>query len=497
VRQLGRQAYKRRNDPADPAHEAYRSKRNAYASAIEKSKREHWENFLEGIDQKTVWTAHRYASADTTDGGCTRIPTLKQVQADGSVLTAETNTDKADMLYGTFFPKPGNEVETIPAQFQYPTPAFDYQPITDAQIRRAIDKLNSFKAPGANGIPNIVWKQCANVLLPYIGPLFRSTFMLQIYPTQWKDSITKVLRKPGKADYTAPGAYRPIALLDMLGKILSACVAEDIIKMAERHMLLPDHHYGCRPGRTTTDAIHYAVKAAKDAQRRGKVLGALFLDIKGAFPSVILERLTHNMRCRGIPKEYTDWIRTKVEGRCTVLSFDDFNTEAIRIGKGLDQGCPLSAVAYLFYNADLLEIAKGGRGESVIGFVDDTTLLAEGDDLESAFGKLTDMMTRAGGAQEWARDHDCTFAPDKFGLMGFTRKREKDPTMAKKTRPLPRPTVRIGQHVIQPTTSHKFLGVLIDQELRFKEHANYALQKGNKWMGRYRRLAKVSKGGHS
>jgi hypothetical protein len=88
------------------------------------------------------------------------------VQADGSVLTAETNTDKADMLYGTFFPKPGNEVETIPAQFQYPTPAFDYQPITDAQIRRAIDKLNSFKAPGANGIPNIVWKQCANVLLP-------------------------------------------------------------------------------------------------------------------------------------------------------------------------------------------------------------------------------------------------------------------------------------------------------------------------------------------
>jgi hypothetical protein len=207
VRQLGRQAYKRRNDPANPAHEAYRSKRNTYANAIEKSKREHWENFLEGIDQKTVWTAHRYASADTTDGGCTRVPTLKQVRADGSILTAETNTDKAAMLYSTFFPKPGNEGEAIPAHFQYPTPAFDYQPITDAQIRRAINKLNSFKAPGANGIPNIVWKQCANVLLPYIGPLFRSTFTLQIYPTQWKDSITKVLRKPGKADYTAPGAY--------------------------------------------------------------------------------------------------------------------------------------------------------------------------------------------------------------------------------------------------------------------------------------------------
>jgi hypothetical protein len=50
-------------------------------------------------------------------------------------------------------------------------------------------------------------------------------------------------------------------------------------------MLLPDHHYKCQLGRTTTDAIHYVVKAAKDAQRRGKVLGVLFLDIKGLFPA--------------------------------------------------------------------------------------------------------------------------------------------------------------------------------------------------------------------
>jgi hypothetical protein len=210
---------------------------------------------------------------------------------------------------------------------------------------------------------------------------------------------------------------------------------------------------------------------------------------------VILEMLTHNMRCRGIPKEYTDWIRIKVEGRSTVLSFDDFSTEAMRIGQGLDQGCPLSAVAYLFYNTDLLEIAKGGRGESVIGFVDDTNLLAEGDDLQSALAKLTDMMTRAGGAQEWARDHNCTFALDKFGLMGFTRKHRRDPTMAKKTRPLPRPTVRIGRHIIQPTTRHKVLGVPIDQELCFKEHVNYTLQKGNKWMegtGDWRRCQRGS-----
>jgi hypothetical protein len=84
-------------------------------------------------------------------------------------------------------------------------------------------------------------------------------FELKTYPAEWKDSITKVLRKPGKANYTVPGAYRPIALLDTIGKVLSACVAEDLVKMTETYHLLPDHHFGCRPGRTTTDAIHYVV----------------------------------------------------------------------------------------------------------------------------------------------------------------------------------------------------------------------------------------------
>ena len=41
---------------------------------------------------------------------------------------------------------------------------------------------------------------------------------------------------------------------------------------------------------------------------------------------------------------------------------------------------------------------------------------------------------------------------------------------------------------------HKFLGVLIDQELHFKEHINYALQKGSKFVSQYGGLAMMHKG---
>jgi len=41
----------------------------------------------------------------------------------------------------------------------------------------------------------------------------------------------------------------------------------------------------------------------KDAWQKGLVASTLFLDIKGAFPSVDIDRLIHNMRKRGIPEE--------------------------------------------------------------------------------------------------------------------------------------------------------------------------------------------------
>ena len=43
-------------------------KRNLYREMIEHTKRRHWENFLETINDKTVWTTHWYISGEPTDG---------------------------------------------------------------------------------------------------------------------------------------------------------------------------------------------------------------------------------------------------------------------------------------------------------------------------------------------------------------------------------------------------------------------------------------------
>ena len=126
--------------------------------------------------------------------------------------------------------------------------------------------------------------------------------------------------------------------------------------------------------------------------------------------------------------------------------------------------------------------------------MDDTTVTAEGKDLEDAFKKLENIITKQGGVMEWAKTHDCQFVLNKFRLVGFTRR--QDPSMAgwKKTTTVLRPPIVINQHTVQPTTTHKFLGMIIDQELRFKEHANYTLVKGTKFIDQYQQLERVTKG---
>src|SRR6266536_5717226 len=133
-----------------------------------------------------------------------------------------------------------------------------------------------------------------------------------------------------------------------MAKPLSIAVNEDINHILEKHRLLPPNHFGGRPGRTTTDTIHLLVKFVQDAWRAGEVVSALFLDVKGAFPSVDINLLTVEMRKRGIPEEYTDWIKEKLSGRKTSICFDDFRSDPMEIFAGLDKGvhCPQHCTQY-------------------------------------------------------------------------------------------------------------------------------------------------------
>jgi ribonuclease HI len=488
---LSHRSHRKRMEPEHPVHEEYRRTRNDYTQKIRDTKKEHWTQWLENATDDNIWQVHRLISNPSTDGGGTRIPSLKSRA--GNEL--HDNEAKSHALHQSFFPLPPADQQREHDE-DFPDPIEPFQDITAEQIERAIDHLKPYKATMSSDIANVVLKQTKDILIPHLIPIYRATFTLKTYPKNWKIYDTIVLRKPGRTDYTAVKSYRPIVLLKTLAKPLSIAVAENLGYILEKHELLPPHHFGGRPGRTTTDAIHIVVKYIHDAWRAGKVVSALFLDVKGAFPSVNVPLLLQELRKKGIPKQYTDWLKEKFTGRATNICFDDFRSCLHSIEAGLDQGCPLSPLLYIVYNSPLLEVPKRDpkNGEMASGFIDDVALLAKGNNLEEANQKLEDMMHRPEGALEWARKANCEFEIDKFALVGFSRQLIPKPFEPRKRQPIPRRSIKVGTHTIKPMRIAKFLGVQLEQTLSWNAQMATALEKGTKWAIQCRRIAKPTQG---
>ena len=103
-------------------------------------------------------------------------------------------------------------------------------------------------------------------------------------------------------------------------------------------------------------------------------------------------------------------------------------------------------------------------------------------------------MTRPKGTYEWSREHNSFFEIDKLQLIDFSRKKEKDPTQKGKTCPIMRLQLDLTFSMVTPSPTHKLLGLILDQELHFKQHIAHAIAKGTSWTLQLQRLAKSTQG---
>ncbi|KAJ7138705.1 hypothetical protein C8R43DRAFT_893170 [Mycena crocata] len=161
---------------------------------------------------------------EATDGSAQCLPTLvkRDPVTKRVVEKAVTNEEKTEMLRKEFFP-PKSAVAVVPPGAVYPAPAWDWQPVSDSIIRRAIGRMKPYKATYPGSIPNCVFLYNTNLLVPFLGPIYRSLDAHKHYPQGWSDVLTLVLRKPGKPDYTDPSAQRPIPLAKGLSKLWNSC----------------------------------------------------------------------------------------------------------------------------------------------------------------------------------------------------------------------------------------------------------------------------------
>jgi ribonuclease HI len=336
------------------------------------------------------------------------------------------------------------------------------------------------------------------VLLPTLTTIFNAALNLSHYPAHFKRSITVVLRKPGKEDYSQVKSYRPVALLNTIGKVFDTVMAQRISYIVETHQLLPAMHLGGRKGSSVEHAIHILIEKIHAGWSRsplGGVASLLCLDVSGAFDYVSHSRLLHNLRKRRIDPKIANCIESFLKDRVTTIRLNEHTSAPMDTNTGIPQGSPISPILYLFYNADLLEGCENIRLQtSPIGYIDDISIIATGNSVEENCRNLEACYAQC---QEWERKHASKFNPTKCSLIHIPKKWNS----AYMQHSIQLPDV----DPIRPAEHVRFLGVILDTKMSWNQHIQHvqaraatsleALSRlaGSTWGMGYRGLRQVYK----
>jgi hypothetical protein len=163
-----------------------------------------------------------------------------------------------------------------------------FQRVTENKIEDIIKSTKFWKAFGKDNIFTGLFKACGKFLYKILAALVISSFNAAYFFRRFKVAKVTVLPKPNKiiAQKATPGAWRPILLLNTVGKVVEAAFARRITNVAEAKHLLSNGQMGNKRGRSTDLAVRMVIEAVIEARKNGGVASLLQLDIKGAFDAV-------------------------------------------------------------------------------------------------------------------------------------------------------------------------------------------------------------------
>ena len=159
---------------------------------------------------------------------------------------------------------------------------------------------------------------------------------------------------------------------------------------------LPNAQAGFRKDKGTRDQIaniHWVIEKAREFQKN---IYFCFIDYTKAFDCVDHKKLWKILKEMGIPDHLTCLLRYLYAGQEATVK-TGHGTDQFQIGKGIQQGCILSPCLFNFYAESIMRNAGLEEAQARIKIVrrninkryaDDTTLMAESEELKSLLTKV-------------------------------------------------------------------------------------------------------------
>lgn len=477
-------AQMRGNTDVGQLQEQYRATSIQFSKLLRKAKKNYYETqFVTAAkDPKKTWELINTVCGAKVKEKISSVFTIKnEVVSDRNVVAEQFNK---------FFATIGETLsEQIPASHLDPTHFMPprvtntlfLSPVNPEEIQKYVQEAKPSQSQGFDQVSSILLKEIISEIKHALCNIINQSFAEGIFPSRFK--LSKIIPVYKNGDKSNIENYRPISLLSEIGKVFEKCFYTRLIAFLNKEQILFESQYGFREAHSTVHALIDLVTTVKNSWYKKEQTAAIFLDLSKAFNTVNHSILCKKAEIYGVRGLSMNWLVSYLSGRqqyvyleaaaCATETGPGGSGSALvpnwwgdgraaaasnvaRCEVGVPQGSVLGSILFIIYINDMY---RADNLLKYIQFADDTTVLCSSPDLPSLRVKIRKSLQNLA---LWLQTNQLTLNINKTKTMLFSKGKLPDQKLG----------ITLQNEELVQVNCIKFLGIIVDSNLKWKDHVS-------------------------